>query len=902
MIELIKTLSFANYYAFLALLILPAIFFVLRSYPPKPNLYNFSSFYLIKNIDSTSLNKQKCPLWLLLFRLLLIIFLIIYFSKPYSYTYKPKSDFENYVILADKGWSMGSNWENYKEIIKSISLEAEKINKKILFYHPMMKEDQEPFIFSNTSDLLLYLKKISPSPWQTNRDYLKKQIKKNDFFKQSKVFFIFSKFDSLSFNKQVQFLDFLKDNVPHLDIISPVKDIRIIKQVSASGEENKFMLERFGNLNKEKVEIKIFSNEGSLLYKNEFIFKKGDKTLSITKLFPLEISNQFSKIEISDANHAASIYYMDDLNLKKNIGILSEDNNHIEQPLLSPVYYVQKALKSFHNVFLSDLKELLERRPSVIIFPDSKKLDNDNKRLILDWLSGGGLLIKFAGNKSIYNEDIFLNLNNYEPSIRYFGGDLSWQDNISLKKLDDDTIFKNIIIPKDIYLKKQLVLSNINEKKINILSTLEDGTPLITMRQVGNGKILLFHFTANNDWSNIPISKIFVEFLTKAVLLSKFEISSSLKPLQLSFRINGFGNLEEAKNIRIFENVSVIKSSIPSKNAIPGLYDNKDLAIALNLSGNIKSENFEKKVYEDYNVRDAYKNNINDYSNFFLVMIMVMALIDILFSSSLKKNLFFLNFIKKRLSILSLTMFLFFSLQDNSHANQYVNNTFLAYIKNNDENINKVSRSGLVSLKKALIRRTSIFPKGVVEIDINEDSIFYFPYLYWPINNKLINITEKGKRKVKNYLKTGGIILFDILKYSRDESALESIPFLSIKNFLLSLGIEDLNYIQNEHTLSKSFYLLNSFSGRWDNKILLIDNKDLELKDGVNSVIIGFNDWAGAWATDDNDYSLFPVVPGGEKQRETAFRFGINITMYALTGNYKSDQVHSKSILNRIKK
>ena len=85
-------------------------------------------------------------------------------------------------------------------------------------------------------------------------------------------------------------------------------------------------------------------------------------------------------------------------------------------------------------------------------------------------------------------------------------------------------------------------------------------------------------------------------------------------------------------------------------------------------------------------------------------------------------------------------------------------------------------------------------------------------------------------------------------------------------------------------------------------KILLIDNKDLELKDGVNSVIIGFNDWAGAWATDDNDYSLFPVVPGGEKQRETAFRFGINITMYALTGNYKSDQVHSKSILNRIKK
>ena len=83
---------------------------------------------------------------------------------------------------------------------------------------------------------------------------------------------------------------------------------------------------------------------------------------------------------------------------------------------------------------------------------------------------------------------------------------------------------------------------------------------------------------------------------------------------------------------------------------------------------------------------------------------------------------------------------------------------------------------------------------------------------------------------------------------------------------------------------------------------MLIDNSDLELKDGVNSVIIGFNNWSGAWALDDNNYPLFPVVPGGEKQREIAYRFGINITMYALTGNYKSDQVHSKSILKRIKK
>ena len=43
-----------------------------------------------------------------------------------------------------------------------------------------------------------------------------------------------------------------------------------------------------------------------------------------------------------------------------------------------------------------------------------------------------------------------------------------------------------------------------------------------------------------------------------------------------------------------------------------------------------------------------------------------------------------------------------------------------------------------------------------------------------------------------------------------------------------------------------------------------------------------------------------PVVPGGEQQREMAYRFGINLVMYVLTGNYKSDQVHVPAILERL--
>ena len=70
--------------------------------------------------------------------------------------------------------------------------------------------------------------------------------------------------------------------------------------------------------------------------------------------------------------------------------------------------------------------------------------------------------------------------------------------------------------------------------------------------------------------------------------------------------------------------------------------------------------------------------------------------------------------------------------------------------------------------------------------------------------------------------------------------------------------------------------------------------------DGVSSLIIGANDYAAAWATDITGQPLYPVVPGGARQRELSFRFGVNLVMYALTGNYKADQVHVPAILERL--
>jgi hypothetical protein len=100
--------------------------------------------------------------------------------------------------------------------------------------------------------------------------------------------------------------------------------------------------------------------------------------------------------------------------------------------------------------------------------------------------------------------------------------------------------------------------------------------------------------------------------------------------------------------------------------------------------------------------------------------------------------------------------------------------------------------------------------------------------------------------------------------------------------------------------LTKSFYLMQDFPGRYAGGTLWVGATEGHVNDGVTSVLVGSNDWASAWALEAGGRAMFAVVPGGERQREMSYRVGVNLVMYALTGNYKADQVHVPFILERL--
>jgi hypothetical protein len=186
-----------------------------------------------------------------------------------------------------------------------------------------------------------------------------------------------------------------------------------------------------------------------------------------------------------------------------------------------------------------------------------------------------------------------------------------------------------------------------------------------------------------------------------------------------------------------------------------------------------------------------------------------------------------------------------------------------------------------------------------VEVDPEHDELAFYPLIYWPVAPQGPRVSYPAIQRINAYLKNGGTIVFD----TREGEGNQNGPAaLRLREILRQLNLSQLAPIPDGHVLTKAFYLLSEFPGRWTGAPVWVELSDDRVNDGVSSVIIGANDWASAWALDQNGRPMFAAVPGGEAQRETAIRFGVNLVMYALAGNYKADQVHVEAILDRLKR
>ena len=236
--------------------------------------------------------------------------------------------------------------------------------------------------------------------------------------------------------------------------------------------------------------------------------------------------------------------------------------------------------------------------------------------------------------------------------------------------------------------------------------------------------------------------------------------------------------------------------------------------------------------------------------------------------------------------------------------------TRLAYVITGDRTVDEMSRAGLAGLKSVLGQRTAMEPGDAIGVDVARDELAFFPVIYWPIVSGRPIPPPETLRKLESYMKGGGLVIFD----TRDAMSLRpggaSTPEGDqLRRMLQTLDIPELEPLPRDHVLTKTFYILDELVGRYETGTTWVEilpptdadgQRPARAGDNVSPIVITSNDLASAWALNRQGEGLVPLSGSNPRQREMALRAGINLVMYALTGNYKADQVHVPALLERL--
>jgi hypothetical protein len=190
-------------------------------------------------------------------------------------------------------------------------------------------------------------------------------------------------------------------------------------------------------------------------------------------------------------------------------------------------------------------------------------------------------------------------------------------------------------------------------------------------------------------------------------------------------------------------------------------------------------------------------------------------------------------------------------------------------------------------------KRTSIeVSSEVAQVHLSDvGELHRHPLLYFAGDRAFALPSDDDLGRLRRHLTMGGMLLIDSAE-GRAGGGFDQSVRAMLAHLLPS---SPLGRLADDHVLYRSFYLLRVPAGR----VLALPYLEAVLIGGRAAVVYSQNDLGGAWARDRYGQWQYDVVPGGELQREQTFRLGVNLAMYALCLDYKSDQVHVPFIMRR---
>jgi hypothetical protein len=898
--NLLANISFGAPWILAALIVLPAIWFLLRVTPPLPKRVVFPPLRLLFGLRDEEQTPAGTPWWLMLLRLIAAAALIVALAEPQIGRTLELSGTGPVVLLVDNGWTAAPGWEARAGMAQEAADIAARQHRAVA----VIATAERP-----VTDLLdagradRAIQALEPRPWLAERSTALKALTKMHFMARPEILWLSDGVD----DGQARAIAERLSQIGHLRLFTGRSGPLALTGTANSATGFDIDVLRTGNEGAHAGAVTAFGEQGQILGSAQFAFADGQNKITAHMPMPLEMRNQTARLAITGQDSAGAVRLLDRGAPRRAVGLVSGDNAGGEEPLLSGAYYLQRALSPYADLRSGTISELLSRGVSVLILSDVGKIAGADHDSVARFVEGGGLLIRFAGERMASGSDDLVPVT-LRSGGRYLGSALAWSSPQHLAPFPDTSPFSGLSIPEDVTVTRQILAEPSVELSSHSWARLTDGTPMVTAAEHGKGWIVLFHVTAGPGWSSLPLSGLYVDMLRRLMSLSAGVAPGEMAgnaSLPAVDTLDGFGRLApagaEAQPIR----ASRLAATDPSRNHPPGLYGAPGAERALNAA---RADTVLLPLpalgidHEYYASRAAIALRTP-----LLLAAALLLLIDFMISLVLRG--YAPNWRRLARGAGAIAIFLLVAhtaRADDAFDMKAALDTRLAYVITGVPEVDAMSKDGLIGLGQALSDRTSYTPPEPMGVDIEKDDLSFFPLLYWPMDPRQKDLSPTALSKLADYMRTGGTILIDTRDLTLGPTRGADNPGeITLRRLLGKLDLPPLAPVPPDHVLTKSFFLLNDFPGRWDGGTVWAQAPGSGVargSDGVSPVIIGSNDWAAAWAVDGQGHPMVDVTPGGPRQREMAIRFGINVVMYALTGNYKTDQVHVPAILERLGK
>lgn len=919
-------IAFGEPLVLIALLVLPAVWWLLRVTPPAPRRIAFPPIRLLFGLRQDEETASRIPLWLLLLRLALVTLLILALADPIWRPAEGTARSNPLLIVMDNGWAAAPDWDTRRAQAEALIDGAARAGELVAVAATAPEARPGPIRFLPAGEALSRLRALTPAPLTPARGALAARLAQMerpegaldavwiaDGLNHGSAATFAEALQDLSKGGSVRVLTNLPVTIP--PVLTPPEPGRSGLELTIYHPE--VMETRDGH-------IEARGEDGRLIGQAEWQLPRAATATKVTLDLPLDLRNAVHRIEVTGARSAASTVLLDERWRRRAVGLVSGAPFEADQPLLSDLYYLERALAPFAEIRkpgaagraedgVSQIESLLTNPLSILFLADIGSLSGSDTQRIREWVEDGGTLVRFAGPRLTAQEADDLLPVALRQGGRTLDGALSWTEPQRLAPFEETSPFAGIELPGDVTVSRQVLADPRDLSFVQTWARLEDGTPLVTAAERGEGRIVLFHVTANTDWSNLPLSGLFVSMLQRVLDLAQGVATQNaasdgglLTPRRV---LDGFGTLgapsPQVKPISLAD----WTNAVPSPEHPPGFYGKEGAARALNL-GSEKLDLTLLPALGGVEMKTGFGEAVHrSLKPALLVAALLLLLADGLAALYLTGRLTSSGDRTKTAAValaglMALPLLLTggpASAADDSFALRAARETHLAYVKTGDNETDRISHAGLRGLTRKLQERTALEPGDPMGVDVESDELAFFPLLYWPVTENAQPLSDATAAKVSAYMQNGGMVLFDTRdQISADFSGGGNEP---LRRVLGKLDVPPLEPVPGDHVLTKSFYLLQSFPGRWQGGQLWVQAPQrgrVQTNDGVSAILIGSNDFAGAWAADESGRALLPVTPGGERQREFAYRFGVNLVMYALTGNYKADQVHVPALLERL--